>query len=147
MTDFVSLEARFGAGNYAPLPVTIGRGQGVYVWDESGRRYIDMMGAYSAVSFGHTTIRSSTLVMPGADQATRSASSRSIQERTVPFNITSLPLASTVIRLASTSAFRLNASMILRLSSEGCTLGFTVTTLVTPLTPFTFRTQFSAVVF
>src|ERR1700682_2808488 len=53
MTDFVSLEARFGAGNYAPLPVTIVRGEGVYVWDESGRRYIDMMGAYSAVSFGH----------------------------------------------------------------------------------------------
>src|SRR5258706_10870718 len=54
-----------------------------------------MMGAYSAVSFGHITIRSSTLVMPGADQATRSASSRSIQERTVPFSITSLPFAST----------------------------------------------------
>jgi len=53
MTDFVSLEARFGAGNYAPLPVTIVRGQGVYLWDEAGRRYIDMMGAYSAVSFGH----------------------------------------------------------------------------------------------
>src|SRR5882757_5919747 len=53
MTDFVSLEARFGAGNYAPLPVTIVRGQGVYLWDDAGRRYIDMMGAYSAVSFGH----------------------------------------------------------------------------------------------
>ena len=47
------LEARFGAGNYAPLPVTIVRGDGVYLWDEQGRRYIDMMGAYSAVSFGH----------------------------------------------------------------------------------------------
>jgi ornithine--oxo-acid transaminase len=53
MTDFVSLEARFGAGNYAPLPVTIVRGEGVYLWDEAGRRYLDMMGAYSAVSFGH----------------------------------------------------------------------------------------------
>ncbi|HLG83077.1 MAG TPA: ornithine--oxo-acid transaminase [Bradyrhizobium sp.] len=47
------LESRFGAGNYAPLPVTIVRGEGVYLWDEQGRRYIDMMGAYSAVSFGH----------------------------------------------------------------------------------------------
>lgn len=47
------LEMRFGAPNYAPLPVTIVRGRGVYVWDESGRRYIDMMGAYSAASFGH----------------------------------------------------------------------------------------------
>ena len=53
MTDFASLEARFGAGNYAPLPVTIVRGEGVYLWDEAGRRYLDMMGAYSAVSFGH----------------------------------------------------------------------------------------------
>ncbi|WP_024517890.1 ornithine--oxo-acid transaminase [Bradyrhizobium sp. Tv2a-2] len=47
------LEARFGAGNYAPLPVTIVRGDGVHLWDDQGRRYIDMMGAYSAVSFGH----------------------------------------------------------------------------------------------
>jgi ornithine--oxo-acid transaminase len=53
MTDFAGLEARFGAGNYAPLPVTIVRGAGVYVWDEAGRRYLDMMGAYSAASFGH----------------------------------------------------------------------------------------------
>ncbi|MGH6777676.1 MAG: ornithine--oxo-acid transaminase, partial [Bradyrhizobium sp.] len=44
---------RFGAKNYAPLPVTIVRGEGVYLWDDRGRRYIDMMGAYSAVSFGH----------------------------------------------------------------------------------------------
>jgi hypothetical protein len=42
---------RFGARNDAPA-VTFVRGEGVYVWDESGRRYIDMMGAYSAVSFG-----------------------------------------------------------------------------------------------
>ena len=47
-----NLEARFGAGNYAPLPVTVVRGDGVYLWDDQGRRYIDMMGAYSAVSFG-----------------------------------------------------------------------------------------------
>src|ERR1700731_4098166 len=80
-------------------------------------------------------MRSSTLVMPGADQATRSASSRSIQERTVPSSVTTLPFASTVIRSASTSAFRLNASWILRLSSEGSTFGFTMTTLMTPLTP------------
>jgi ornithine--oxo-acid transaminase len=47
------LEARFGAGNYAPLPVNIVRGEGIYLWDDRGRRYVDMMGAYSAVSFGH----------------------------------------------------------------------------------------------
>jgi ornithine--oxo-acid transaminase len=48
-----SLESRYGAANYRPLPVTLVRGEGVYVWDEDGRRYLDMMGAYSAVSFGH----------------------------------------------------------------------------------------------
>lgn len=47
------LEMRFAAPNYAPLPVTIVRASGVHVWDENGQRYIDMMGAYSAASFGH----------------------------------------------------------------------------------------------
>ena len=46
---------------------------------------------------GLTTMRSSTLVTPGARQATRSASSRSIQERTFPLSMTSPPLVSTVI--------------------------------------------------
>ncbi len=68
MTDFAGLEARFGAGNYAPLPVTIVRGAGVYVWDEAGRRYIDMMGAYSAASFGHCHPR---LVKALTEQAQR----------------------------------------------------------------------------
>jgi ornithine--oxo-acid transaminase len=47
------LETRYGATNYQPLLVTLVRGEGVYVWDEDGRRYLDMMGAYSATSFGH----------------------------------------------------------------------------------------------
>lgn len=47
------LEARYGASNYESLPVTLVRGEGVYLWDDRGRRYVDMMGAYSAVSFGH----------------------------------------------------------------------------------------------
>lgn len=68
MTDFAGLEARFGAGNYTPLPVTIVRGAGVYVWDEAGRRYIDMMGAYSAASFGHCHPR---LVKALTEQAQR----------------------------------------------------------------------------
>jgi len=48
-----SLEERYGADNYAPLPVVLTRGEGVHLWDESGRCYLDMMSAYSAVSFGH----------------------------------------------------------------------------------------------
>jgi ornithine--oxo-acid transaminase len=68
MADYASLEARFGAANYAPLPVTIVRGAGVYVWDEAGQRYIDMMGAYSAASFGHCHPR---LVKALTEQARR----------------------------------------------------------------------------
>ncbi|HVE44901.1 MAG TPA: ornithine--oxo-acid transaminase [Gammaproteobacteria bacterium] len=49
----VEVEERYGARNYAPLPVTLVRAQGVYVWDDQGKRYIDMMSAYSAVSHGH----------------------------------------------------------------------------------------------
>jgi ornithine--oxo-acid transaminase len=53
MGTLSSLESRYGAANYKPLPVTLVRGEGVYVWDDNGRRYLDMMGAYSAASFGH----------------------------------------------------------------------------------------------
>src|SRR5262249_11411118 len=53
MGELSSLESRYGAANYKPLPVTLVRGEGVHVWDEDDRRYLDMMGAYSAVSFGH----------------------------------------------------------------------------------------------
>jgi len=51
--DFIALENRVSAPNYAPLPVVLTRGQGSYLWDVDGRRYIDMMSAYSAVSLGH----------------------------------------------------------------------------------------------
>ena len=44
---------RFGAHNYHPLPVVLERGEGVWVWDVEGRRYLDMLSAYSAVNQGH----------------------------------------------------------------------------------------------
>jgi ornithine--oxo-acid transaminase len=53
MGKLSALESHYGAANYKPLPVTLVRGKGVYVWDENGQRYLDMMGAYSATSFGH----------------------------------------------------------------------------------------------
>lgn len=49
----IASEARFGAKNYAPIPVVVARGEGAYLFGTSGRRYIDMMSAYSAASFGH----------------------------------------------------------------------------------------------
>src|SRR5256714_14701942 len=43
----------YSAPNYAPLPVVLARGHGAYLWDTAGRRYVDMMSAYSAASHGH----------------------------------------------------------------------------------------------
>jgi ornithine--oxo-acid transaminase len=68
MSDPVGLERRYGARNYDPLPVTLVRGEGVHVWDDQGRRYIDMLGAYSAVSHGY---RHPKLVAAMAAQAER----------------------------------------------------------------------------
>ncbi len=50
-------ERLFGAYNYHPLPVALTRGEGCYVWDIDGHRYLDMMSAYSAVSHGHANPR------------------------------------------------------------------------------------------
>jgi len=49
----VQREEKYGSKNYNPLPVVLVRGEGIYVWDEDGNQYIDMMSAYSAVSHGH----------------------------------------------------------------------------------------------
>lgn len=53
MGDKIALERRYGATNYAPLPIVLSRGEGVWLWDDQDRRYIDMLSAYSAVSFGY----------------------------------------------------------------------------------------------
>lgn len=51
--DFLAIEARLGARNYKPLDVTLSRGQGVWLWDTEGKRYLDCLSAYSAVNQGH----------------------------------------------------------------------------------------------
>ena len=51
--DVIDLEKQYCANNYDPLPVVLTRGRGVYVWNKQGKRYFDMMSAYSAVSHGH----------------------------------------------------------------------------------------------
>lgn len=52
-STLADLEHRYGAHHYDPLPVVLVRGEGACLWDDAGRRYIDMMSAYSAVSHGH----------------------------------------------------------------------------------------------
>ena len=46
-------ERTYGARNYDPLPVVISHGEGSWLVDVEGRRHLDLMSAYSAVSFGH----------------------------------------------------------------------------------------------
>ncbi|TDJ11911.1 MAG: ornithine--oxo-acid transaminase, partial [Gammaproteobacteria bacterium] len=58
----IDLEAQYCAQNYRPLPVVLIRGEGVYVWDDTGKKYLDMMSAYSAVSHGHANPRLVQLV-------------------------------------------------------------------------------------
>lgn len=58
----IDLEAQYCAQNYRPLPVVLIRGEGVYVWDDTGKKYLDMMSAYSAVSHGHANPRLVKLV-------------------------------------------------------------------------------------
>jgi ornithine--oxo-acid transaminase len=51
--DFIELDKRFGARNYEPLDVVLTRGEGVWVFDVEGRRYLDCLSSFSAVNQGH----------------------------------------------------------------------------------------------
>jgi len=53
VTDFLATEARLGTYNYEPIGVVLSRGEGVWVWDTDGNRYLDCLSAYSAVNQGH----------------------------------------------------------------------------------------------
>ena len=52
-TDLIALEDHFGAHNYHPLDVVLERGEGVWVWDVEGNKYLDFLASYSAVNQGH----------------------------------------------------------------------------------------------
>ncbi len=51
--DYIELEERYGAHNYHPLDVVIERGEGVWVYDVEGNKYLDCLSAYSALNQGH----------------------------------------------------------------------------------------------
>ena len=53
IADLIAAESLYGAKNYKPLDVVLTRGEGAYVWDVEGRRYLDCLSAYSAVNQGH----------------------------------------------------------------------------------------------
>src|ERR1035441_5359943 len=53
MTSFLDLTSEYGAHNYHPLPIVAAEAEGAWVTDVDGRRYLDMLAAYSALNFGH----------------------------------------------------------------------------------------------
>ena len=52
--EYIKKESLYGAKNYSPLSVVLHKGQGAYLWDVDGKKYLDMVSAYSAVSHGHS---------------------------------------------------------------------------------------------
>jgi ornithine--oxo-acid transaminase len=51
--DYLAEVERYSAHNYHPLPIILSRGEGAWVWDIEGKRYLDCLAAYSAVNQGH----------------------------------------------------------------------------------------------
>jgi ornithine--oxo-acid transaminase len=51
--DLIRIAEDYSAHNYHPLPVVLSRGEGVWVWDVEGRKYMDMLSSYSALNQGH----------------------------------------------------------------------------------------------
>jgi ornithine--oxo-acid transaminase len=53
MDKFIEIEERYSAHNFTPLPVVLVKGRGCWVFDDKGRKYLDLVNAASAVSHGH----------------------------------------------------------------------------------------------
>lgn len=68
--DFLRLDLRYGARNYHPLPIVISKAEGVWVEDPEGKRYLDMLSAYSAVNQGHRHPKVIRALKEQADQVT-----------------------------------------------------------------------------
>src|ERR671928_204093 len=51
--DHIALAERWSTHNYHPLPVVLAEGEGAWMTDVDGRRYLDFLAGYSALNFGH----------------------------------------------------------------------------------------------
>ncbi|MCH7475497.1 MAG: ornithine--oxo-acid transaminase [Gemmatimonadetes bacterium] len=67
-SDFLAEVDQYSAHNYHPLPVVLARGEGAWVWDVEGNKYLDCLAAYSAVNQGH---RHPAIVQAAKDQLDR----------------------------------------------------------------------------
>jgi ornithine--oxo-acid transaminase len=80
--EYIRLENFYGAHNYKPLDVVISRGEGVWVWDVDGKKYLDCLSAYSAVNQGHCHPR---IVQALTEQASRlTLTSRAFRNEQLP---------------------------------------------------------------
>ena len=68
--DYIALERKYGATNYKPLEVVLTRGQGIWVWDVEGNRYLDFLASYSAVNQGHCHPKIAAVVHEQLDRLT-----------------------------------------------------------------------------
>lgn len=81
--DLIALEDLYGARNYHPLDVVIGKAQGIWMYDVEGRKYLDFLSAYSAVNQGH---RHPRIVKALIEQARRlTLTSRAFRNDQWPF--------------------------------------------------------------
>lgn len=68
--SIIQLTESHGANNYHPLPIVITKGEGVWVEDVNGHRYIDMLSAYSALNHGHRHPKLIQVLKEQADRVT-----------------------------------------------------------------------------
>lgn len=81
--NYIDLENEWNAKNYTPLPVVLCRGEGVWLWDLEGKKYLDMMSAYSAVSHGHANPKILSVLQE--QSKTLSLCSRAYYNNVLPF--------------------------------------------------------------
>jgi ornithine--oxo-acid transaminase len=89
--DLIALEDTYGAQNYLPLDVVIERGEGAWVFDVEGKRYLDCLAAYSAVNQGHCHPKLLATLIQQARQVTLTSRSAMRNFRCFTRNCTTLP--------------------------------------------------------
>jgi ornithine--oxo-acid transaminase len=82
-SDYIEIEEKYGAHNYHPLDVVITRGEGVWVYDVEGNKYLDCLSAYSAINQGHVHPRILKILIDQAKKIT--LTSRAFRNDQLPF--------------------------------------------------------------
>jgi ornithine--oxo-acid transaminase len=82
-SEYIEIEEKFGAHNYHPLDVVITRGEGVWVYDVEGNKYLDCLSAYSAINQGHVHPRILKALIDQAKKVT--LTSRAFRNDQLPF--------------------------------------------------------------